>query len=173
MMWRFCSFLSAVLLFGSMMALAQTPETAKAGPPITRVPVVRAPTTGKPVITSLPQEDRVGSQADLFFMPEPDLLPLNPQSGSTKKPSRACISTMDIRSADVLDDSTIRLTLRKRKQVDMKLRGTCFGLAFDESFYYQPGPGAQLCERMDTIVARSGSRCLIDSFVAVAPAAKK
>jgi hypothetical protein len=170
MMRRFCSVL-AITLLSCTAAWAQ--EARKDGPPIARVPVVRAPTAGKPVITSLPQEDRVGSQSDLFFMAEPEVQPLSPESGSAQKPGRTCISTMDIRSADVLDDRTIRLTLRKRKQVDMKLRGTCFGLAFDESFYYQPGPSAQLCERLDTIVARSGSRCLIDAFVPVVPSPKK
>jgi hypothetical protein len=162
------------MLLGSGVLRTQAQNPSDAGQPIARVPVVRAPTGGRPVITSLPQEDRVGSQADLFFMPEPELMPLAPANGGgSKKPARICISSMDIRSAEVLNDSTIRLSLRKRKQVDMKLRGTCFGLAFDESFYYQPGPTGQLCERMDTIVARSGSRCLIDSFVAVAPTAAK
>ncbi len=173
-MMKHVCWLMIALLLGSGLHPAQAQLQADKSPPIARVPVVRAPTTGRPVITSLPQEDRVGSQADLFFMPEPDLMPLAPDSGANSKTTaRACVSTMDIRSAKVLDDRTIRLTLRKRKQVDMKLRGTCFGLAFDESFYYQPGPTSQLCERMDTIVARSGSRCLIDSFVAVAPTPKK
>ncbi len=117
-----------------------------------RMPVMRAPTSGKAVTTLLPLET-----------------PMNVPSKSKSN----CVKTSSIHAADVRDDSTIRLTLAKNKQVDMKLYGICPGLAFDESFYYQPGPTMELCARLDTIVARSGSRCLIDAFVPVEPKGKK
>jgi hypothetical protein len=134
-----------------------------------RIPVVRAPTSGRAVSTILPLEMRAGGRSDLYFAPLEE--PAKVQS--TSKPKNSCIKSSSISAADVRDDSTIRLTVAKNKQVDMKLYGICPGLAFDESFYYQPGPTMELCARIDTIVARSGSRCLIDAFVPVEPKHKK
>jgi hypothetical protein len=131
-----------------------------------RLPVVRAPTQGKAVTTMIPSPPYVGQEVDLFNAPKQDTSP-----GKMRKSQ--CISTNSIRTAQVRDDSTIRLTMGKNSQVDMKLQHRCPGLAFDESFYYQPGPTMQLCARLDTITARSGSRCLIDAFVPVGPAPKK
>jgi hypothetical protein len=125
---------------------------------VSRAPMIRAPTYGKAVTTGFPA-------ADLLFAPPPVT--------ETKATKTSCIHTQDIRSADVRDDRTIRLTLAGKRQMDMKLRGACSGLTFDESFYYQPGPTMQLCERFDSIVARSGSRCQIDAFLPVGPTAKK
>lgn len=130
-----------------------------------RMPVMRAPTSGKAVNSILPLETRSDAPNDLYFTPPADAAPAKSKSN--------CVKTSGIRSADVRDDSTIRLTLAKNKQVDMKLYGICPGLAFDESFYYQPGPTMLLCARFDTIVARSGSRCLIDAFVPVESRSKK
>jgi hypothetical protein len=128
-----------------------------------RSPVLRAPTQGKTVSTVMPSQPRPAANTELFFAaPEEAAAPK-----SLSKSKRNCIATSSIRAADVRDDSTIRLTLGKNKQVDMKLFGVCPGLAFDESFYYQPGPAMELCARLDTIVARSGSRCLIEAFVPV------
>jgi hypothetical protein len=130
-----------------------------------RMPVMRAPTSGKAVSSILPLEMSSDSPSDLYFTP--------PAEAAPAKAKNSCVKTSTIRSADVRDDSTIRLTLAKNKQVDMRLYGICPGLAFDESFYYQPGPAMELCARLDTIVARSGSRCLIDAFVPVEPKGKK
>jgi hypothetical protein len=152
-----------VLLLPELARAQNAPkeDTQNPAPPFTRLPVMRAPTPGN-LATPVPfADDRVGAQTDLFDAPEPP---------TSRKPS--CILARDIRAAKVLDDSNIRLTLRRKTQVDMKLRGTCFGLAFDEMFYYQPGPTGQLCARADVIVARSGSRCLIEAFVPVAAAKK-
>ncbi len=131
--------------------------------PSSRAPVMRAPTSGKTVNSILPHKSRAETQSDLYFLPSEDVTPAK----------TSCIRTSSIRKADVRDDSTIRLTVAKNKQIDMKLYGICPGLAFDESFYYQPGPTMELCARFDTIMARSGSRCLIDAFVPVESKSKK
>lgn len=75
-----------------------------------------------------------------------------------------CISVDFIRSTKVLDDRTVRFRMTGGAMYEIKLRDRCFGLAFHESFYYQASPTRQLCARYDTIVARSGSRCRIDSI---------
>ena len=88
---------------------------------------------------------------------------------ATPKRRMQCLSTRMIDRAQVIDDSTIRMKLGSKRYLDIKLRGTCYGLRFDESFYYQPGPTGELCERVDTIVTRSGHRCMIDAIVPVDP----
>jgi hypothetical protein len=145
-------------------ALADDPPNTPA-----RRPVVRAPTQGKAMTTMMPSQPNRAMDSELFFAPTEE----QAMSKPLPKRKRHCIATSSIRSADVRDDSTIRLTLGKNKQVDMKLYGICPGLSFDESFYYQPGPTMELCARFDTIVARSGSRCLIDAFVPVEQQPKK
>jgi hypothetical protein len=151
---------------GDNRSSAAQDETSK----LSRLPVVRAPTQGKAVTTTLPMQPRAGSEAELYFAPLPESSPAKTRKKTGKS---QCISTNSIRSTDVRDDRTIRLTLGMNKQVDMKLYNRCPGLAFDESFYYQPGPTMELCARQDTIMARSGSRCLIDAFVPVVPTPKK
>lgn len=78
--------------------------------------------------------------------------------------SEPCINVDFIRDTKVKDDQTIRMRMRGGATYEVKLRDKCFGLAFHESFYYQASPTRRLCARYDTIVARSGSRCRIDSI---------
>jgi hypothetical protein len=158
----FYALTGALLLGGAALAEEQKNSAV-------RSPVLRAPTQGKTVSTILPLETHDAAVSELLYAPAPEA----PAVKSSSKRKSNCITTSSIRAADVRDDSTIRLTLGKHKQVDMKLYGICPGLAFDESFYYQPGPTMELCARLDTIVARSGSRCLIDAFVPVEPGSKK
>jgi hypothetical protein len=81
-------------------------------------------------------------------------------------PGRArCINVDRIRSTKVRDDETIAVRMAGGERLLIKLRQRCYGLSFDESFYYNVTPARQLCARLDMITARSGSRCLIDSIV--------
>jgi hypothetical protein len=157
MMVRSIVYAMIVALLLGRTALAEDENTPS------RSPVVRAPNHGKAVSTTMPLQPRSAMKSELFNTPAAEA----PAEKFSHKRMSNCIPTNSIRTADVRDDSTIRLTLGKNRQVDMKLYGVCPGLSFDGSFYYQPGPTMELCARLDTIVARSGSRCLIDAFVPV------
>jgi hypothetical protein len=80
------------------------------------------------------------------------------------KAKKRCIPADFIREATVRDDKTIELTLSGKKYYAIKFKDKCNGLAFDSSFYYYLTPTRQLCARFDTIVTRSGSRCIIDKI---------
>jgi hypothetical protein len=80
------------------------------------------------------------------------------------KAKKRCVPADFIREATVKDDKTIDITLSGRKYYAIKFKDKCHGLAFDSSFYYYLTPSRQLCARFDTIVTRSGSRCIIDKI---------
>jgi Family of unknown function (DUF6491) len=154
---------AALLLVSLMMTAAATAAPLRSPllasgasePPVSRLPVLRAPTDAPP---GQSPGDASGEAAS-SLVPSPAAQP--------KRKAATCVNTRMIQQAIVIDDRTIRMLMGRRRALDLKLRGTCFGLRFDESFYYQPGPTGQLCERFDTIVTRSGHRCLIDAIVPV------
>lgn len=80
------------------------------------------------------------------------------------KSKKRCIPADFIREAIVKDDKTIDLVLSGKKYYAIKLKDKCHGLGFDKTFYYYLTPARQLCARFDTIVTRSGSRCIIDKI---------
>jgi Family of unknown function (DUF6491) len=80
------------------------------------------------------------------------------------KAKKRCIPADFIRQATVIDDKTIDLDLGKGKNYAIKFKNKCHGLGFDKTFYYYLTPSRQLCARFDTIVTRSGSRCVIDKI---------
>jgi Family of unknown function (DUF6491) len=114
-------------------------------------------------------KDSKKARSGVSAMRAPDLaLPLADENLSpTVDPgvSEPCINVDFIRDTKVRDDQTIRFRMRGGATYEIKLRDKCFGLAFHESFYYQVSPTRRLCARYDTIVARSGSRCRIESIV--------
>lgn len=75
-----------------------------------------------------------------------------------------CISIDDIRDAVIRNDRTIHLRMRGRVYYEMRLQNNCPGLSFYDGFYYRTTPNRQLCGGLDVIMARSGSRCPIESF---------
>ncbi len=80
------------------------------------------------------------------------------------KAKKRCIPADFIREAIVKDDKKIELILSGKKYYEIRFKDKCHGLGFDKSFYYYLTPSRQLCARFDTIVTRSGSRCLIDKI---------
>ncbi len=89
------------------------------------------------------------------------------------KSKKRCIPADFIREAIVKDDKTIDLILTGKKYYAIKLKDKCHGLGFDKSFYYYLTPTRELCARFDTIVTRSGSRCIIDKIEKRDPPDKK
>lgn len=90
-----------------------------------------------------------------------------------------CISIDDIRDSVIRNDRTIHLRMRGNIYYEMRLQNTCPGLSFYDGFYYRTTPNRQLCGGLDMIMARSGSRCPIESFTRIEkeqqakPSAKK
>jgi hypothetical protein len=80
------------------------------------------------------------------------------------KAKKRCIPADFIRQATVKDDKTIDLDLSGGRIYAIKFKDKCPGLGFDKTFYYYLTPSRQLCARFDTIVTRSGSRCIIDKI---------
>lgn len=78
-----------------------------------------------------------------------------------------CISIDDIRDADIRSDRVVRLRMKGNIYYEMRLQNNCPGLSFYDGFYYRTTPNRQLCGGLDMIMARSGSRCPIESFVRV------
>lgn len=78
-----------------------------------------------------------------------------------------CISIDDIRDAVIRNDRIIHLRMRGNMTYEMRLQNTCPGLSFYDGFYYRTTPNRQLCGGLDMIMARSGSRCPIESFTRI------
>lgn len=78
-----------------------------------------------------------------------------------------CISIDDIRDSVIRNDRTIHLRMRGNTYYEMRLQNTCPGLSFYDGFYYRTTPNRQLCGGLDMIMARSGSRCPIESFTRI------
>ena len=90
-----------------------------------------------------------------------------PAPAPAEEASVQCISIDDIRDAVIRNDRTIRLRMRGNVYYEMHLQNNCPGLSFYDGFYYRTTPNRQLCGGLDMIMARSGSRCPIESFVRV------
>ncbi len=80
---------------------------------------------------------------------------------------KRCIATNAFKGTNITNDQTVLITLKTGELVNLRLRDRCYGLAYDDKFYYQQNPGQQLCEQTDAIIARSGSRCIIDKIETV------
>lgn len=78
-----------------------------------------------------------------------------------------CISIDDIRDSVIRNDRTIHLRMRGNIYYEMRLQNACPGLSFYDGFYYRTTPNRQLCGGLDMIMARSGSRCPIESFTRI------
>lgn len=83
---------------------------------------------------------------------------------STPHYARRCIAINMFKGSNIISDQSLRVTLKSGEQVNILLRDRCYGLAYDDMFYYQQNPTQQLCELTDSIIARSGSRCLIEKI---------
>jgi Family of unknown function (DUF6491) len=148
---RLCLLVVAIAFGTAMVASASSAEALEAKQTKKQAsknpPVVRAPTEP---LSALPTDPLPG---------------VEPEAKAFVAPS--CINVRNIRQARVKDDRTVILALTRKRTLAMNLRGACHGLAFDESFYYQPSPSGEICARLDFITARSGSRCMIEAFQVV------
>lgn len=137
----------AIVPDGGMVRRPALPPTSVVQPlsPLEAFGAVAAPQTGLPATPARPAAAPA---------PAPPPEPRAPR----------CMPADGIRETTVEDDRTIRFRMRGGDVYEVRLRNRCYGLAFDGSFYYHLNPSRQLCERMDWIVARSGSRCQIESI---------
>ncbi|MGK2286982.1 hypothetical protein [Pedomonas sp. V897] len=101
--------------------------------------------------------------------PQPPKRAREPDPAPGEEESVQCISIDDIRDADIRSDRVIRLRMRGNVYYEMRLQNNCPGLSFYDGFYYRTTPNRQLCGGLDMIMARSGSRCPIESFVRINP----
>lgn len=144
------------------------------GQPAGRTPIMRAPmkaaTVGKAVRRPhasgpdrhIPLGERAGDM-EAFSLPQMPELP----GGSPAAAKSACLGLDTIKSATVVNDRSIRFLLHSGETVQMQLHDRCPGLTYDDAFYYEVTPTRQICERFDSILARSGSRCMIERIATV------
>lgn len=144
------------------------------GQPAGRTPIMRAPTKaatpGKTqrqrratgIEHASPSVDRAGD-TEAFSLPQVPELP----GGNPAAAKSACLGLDTIKSATVISDRAIRFLLHSGETVQMQLHDRCPGLAYDDAFYYEVTPTRQICERFDSILARSGSRCMIERIATV------
>ncbi|MFZ5609977.1 MAG: hypothetical protein ACOY99_10245 [Pseudomonadota bacterium] len=79
----------------------------------------------------------------------------------------ACLWMPAVRDSDVIDNFTVLFRMRDKRVYRMTLSFECYGLKFDGIFYYDIS-GLRLC-KTDSITARSGFSCPIESFELVPP----
>jgi Family of unknown function (DUF6491) len=155
------------LMLGAVLAaLCSGPSVAQA-PPAAQPPA----NTARPTVQRMAPLTIVDSApgARLGLIPSEEALDDIEDAKSKKR----CIPADFIRQATVKDDKTIDLDLSGGRTYAIKLKDKCHGLGFDKTFYYYLTPSRQLCARFDTIVTRSGSRCIIEKIVKRKPDKKK
>lgn len=139
-----------LVLLGAAVAPAQAQDYMR--------PVVKVPGAGS---------DFAREEDEPAAAPQPQQqLPLS-EDPLTEETQVQCISIDDIRDSAIRNDRTIHLRMRGKIYYEMRLQNTCPGLSFYDGFYYRTTPNRQLCGGLDMIMARSGSRCPIESFTRI------
>lgn len=85
----------------------------------------------------------------------------------TGKSHRACIDSERIAGAIVTSDRTLDLVLSGGERWRMRFKDDCSALSYYRGFYYQQTRAGRLCAGRDTIRARSGAECTIDTLTAL------
>jgi Family of unknown function (DUF6491) len=146
--WFSYSAIIAAAVLSTSIALQAQPSPTPVASPLLRTPVHRLPALG---ITE--PASSATSEAEL------------PRDNSANASSTdRCLSIDLIKKTAVIDDQTIHVELKGKRFFAIRFRDVCVGLKFDQSFYYHLAPNRQLCARVDTIITRSGSRCLINKI---------
>jgi hypothetical protein len=82
----------------------------------------------------------------------------------SRKSKRACVDGDRIGGAIVTDERTVELLLRGGERWRMRLKRDCPALQFYGGFYYRRTQAGKICAGRDTVIARSGGECMIDSL---------
>lgn len=80
-----------------------------------------------------------------------------------------CIALRSIRSAGVVVDNGVDLTLVDGHRYRARLEKRCDSTGFYSGFYVEPDADGSLCSGRDQLQARSGLNCGIDSFRRLVP----
>jgi Family of unknown function (DUF6491) len=143
-----CVMITLVLLNPLDSLQAQSSSTPALNNQLLRSPVRRLPALG------ITEPERSATD---------DINPPRDNSANASSTDR-CLSVDLIKKTTVVDDQTIHVELQGKRFFAIRFRDVCAGLKFDQSFYYHLAPNRQLCARLDTIITRSGSRCLINKI---------
>jgi hypothetical protein len=81
-----------------------------------------------------------------------------------EKKGPRCIALRSIRSAGIVMDRAIDLMLADNHRYRARLGSGCHSMAFYSGFYVEPDEDGSLCSGRDTLQARGGASCAIDSF---------
>lgn len=84
-----------------------------------------------------------------------------------------CVVAADLAGALVLQPGMVDLVLKGNRRVRAKLDGSCEPLDFYNGFYLKPASDGKICADRDSIRARSGLSCQIDSFRLLKPVIAK
>ncbi|WP_174293491.1 hypothetical protein [Sphingomonas bacterium] len=94
----------------------------------------------------------------------PRLGPPPPQVTWKEKRGPKCIAASDLAGALVSGPGVVDLVLVGNRRVRAKLDNSCEPLDFYSGFYLKPAADGQICAARDSIRARSGALCEIDTF---------
>ncbi len=90
-----------------------------------------------------------------------------------EKGSKRCLDATNLAGAIIRSNNTIDLVLQGGDRWRMTLRDSCPGLGFYRGFYLRQTTDGEICARRDSIHARSGGECGINSFKRLVPAKEK
>lgn len=95
--------------------------------------------------------------------------PHRPPQQWEEKGSKRCLDATNLAGAVIRNDNTIDLVLQGGDRWRMTLRDSCPGLGFYGGFYLRQTTDGEICARRDSIHARSGGECGINSFKRLVP----
>ncbi len=98
----------------------------------------------------------------------PSAPPAKPAKWKEKKAPR-CVSLNALAGAAVTANDSVDLILRGGTRLRARLDRNCPALDFYSGFYIKPTRDGRICADRDTIHARSGGQCEINSFKALVP----
>ena len=97
----------------------------------------------------------------------PKLGPPPPQFAWKEKRGPKCVVAADLAGALVPAPGIVDLVLAGNRRVRARLDGGCAPLDFYSGFYMKPAADGKICAGRDTIRARSGLSCPIESLHAL------
>ncbi|MBY8820770.1 hypothetical protein K7G82_00605 [Sphingomonas colocasiae] len=104
----------------------------------------------------------------IIRVPTRQSAPAKPIKWKEKKAPR-CISLNALAGAAITGEDSVDLILRGGTRLRARLDRDCPALDFYSGFYIKPTRDRRICADRDTIHARSGGQCEINSFKTLVP----
>lgn len=118
-------------------------------------------------------EERAGLRQDQIMIRaraiRPRIRPDGPMVEWRESRGPRCVAARQVIGATALRQNSVDLILRDNSRVRARLQRRCPALDYYRGFYIHATPDGRVCADRDTVRARSGGECQIESFRRLTP----